>query len=210
MPARVLAAGALVLCGGCFGNTTTDFPEGLEPLEDNLVPARDTAGIEFVDGDNGSYAWVHARARLEATPADVWAAAKDPDVMVAVCSTDAHEIAPDAEAGYELSFQVSYQVDEIIDVAWDELWRYGTIEGVPEMPTFGMIRYQKVYGSELISTLEGSIQVHATDDPGITEIEMIEHLAAAGGTREDMRATMQHRHDSLAAVTAGGALPPCP
>lgn len=210
MPTRIHAVGVLVLCGGCFGNTSTVFPEGLEPLEDNLVPARDTIGIDFVDGDNGSYAWVHGRAWVAAAPADAWMATKDADVMAAVCSTDSHAIAPDVEEGYELSFQISYQVDELITVAWDELWRYGTIEGVPEDPIFGMVRYQKVYGSELISTLEGSIQIHATDDPGITEIELIEHLAAAGGTLSDMRASMQYRFDSLAAVATGGTPPPCP
>lgn len=211
MPSGRHLAAAALLCG-CFGNTSTEFPAGLEPLEDNLVPTRadPVETLDFLDGDNGNYAWVHARAWMFLEPAAAWDAFKDPELMAAVCSTDAHTVEVAVEPDYEQSFQLSYQVDEVINVAWDELWRYGTIEGTPDAPTFAMIRYQKVYGSELITVLEGSIQLHATADPQVIELEMIEHLAAAGGSVDDMRGSMQHRFDSVAAAVRGEALPVCP
>jgi hypothetical protein len=204
-----LAALAALLATGCFGNESTEFPAGLEPLEENTAPEPD-GGIAFASGDNGSYAWVHGRAIVAAEPAAVWAVIQTPEMMAAVCATDSHSIELDVEPDYELSFQVSYHVDEIVNVSWDELWRYGTIEGTTAMPTLGMVRYQKVYGSSLIDLLEGSIQLHATDDPAVTAIEFVEHLAGAGGTIEDMTASMQHRHDTVLAVVGGGEQPPCP
>lgn len=202
----------LALLAGCFGNETTEFPEGLEPLEDNTAPVQDgeiEQAIELVDGDNGNWAWVHARAYLLSPPADVWATLKDPELMATVCSTDTHSVEAGVEPDYEHSFQLSYWVDDVINIEWDELWRYGTIEGTPEAPVLGMVRYQKVWGSELIYTLEGSIQLHALG-PETAELQMIEHLAAAGGDISDMRLSMQQRYDSVIAVLAGGVAPPCP
>jgi uncharacterized protein YndB with AHSA1/START domain len=211
--AHVLAWAAL--CAGCwFGSGTTDFPPGLEPLEDNLAPAQ--AGPPFVeamaylDGDNGRWAWVHGRGYLQAPPSEVWAALKRPEVVLAFCSTDRQEVEADVEPEYEHSFRVHYTVEELISVSWQEAWRYGTIDGVTAAPRFGMVRYQKVYGSNLIRTLEGSIQLHATADAGATELQLIEHVDAAGGTVEDMRRSMQHRFDSVQAVVGGGEPPPCP
>jgi len=204
-----LAALAVLLASGCFGNESTEFPDGLEPLEENTAPEPDD-GIAFVSGDNGSYAWVHGRAVVAVEPAAVWAVIETPEMMAAVCATDSHSIEVGVEPDYELSFEVSYTVDEIINVSWDERWRYGTIEGTPEAPTLGMVRYQKVYGSSLIDLLEGSIQLRATDDPAVTVIEFVEHLAGAGGTIEDMTASMQHRYDTVLAVVGGDEQPPCP
>jgi len=205
----------LAVClAGCFGNESTEFPTGLEPLEDNVVPPHEGDTFEetiaYADGDSGSYAWVHGRGFVLAAPADVWRAIETPELMVATCATDTQEIAADVEPDYEVSFQVSYTVEKLITVAWDELWRYGTIDGTQAAPALGMVRYQKVYGSTLIDLLEGSIQLHATTDPSVTELELIEHLAGAGGTADDMRASMQHRFDSVVSVVRGGDPPPCP
>lgn len=202
-----------VLLAGCFGNESTSFPPGLEPLEDNTAPAQDgeiVQAIDFADGDNGRWAWVHGRGYLLAAPGDVWATMKDPELMAAICSTDRHSVEPGVEPDYEHGFQLSYFVDDVINIEWDELWRYGTVEGSSDAPALAMVRYQKVWGSELIYTLEGSIQLHAGDDPSVTELQFVEHLAAAGGDRGDIRLSMQQRYDSMIAVLAGGVAPPCP
>jgi len=211
-PERFVFVAALG-AAGCFGNTSTEFPPGLEPLEDNEAPEAGPPydeGLVMVDGDNGNWAWVHGRAYLAGAPADVWATLKDPELLVGRCSSDAYAFEVGVEPDYEMSFQVSYTVDEIITVEWDELWRYGTVEGAPEDPSLAMIRYQKVEGSELIRLIEGSIQLHATDEPGVTELQLIEHVNAAGGGIEDMRKAMQYRIDSVTAVLGGGEQPDCP
>lgn len=204
---------SVVLLGACWGNTTTAFPAGLEPLEDNEAPAQDgdyTETLEFAAGEKPSYTWVHGRAYFLETPATVWAAIKDGELLADNCSTPTFSVETVDDPDYELALVVSYFVDDIINVSWDEDWRFGTVEGTPEAPELAMIRYQKVFGSELIQLIEGSLQVLATDDPEVTELALIEHVAAAGGTADDMRLSMQHRFESLLAVIRGDELPPCP
>ncbi len=208
-----LGLGAVALLGACWGNTTTEFPPGLEPLEDNLAPAQDgdiTETLGFEAGERAAYTWVHGRGYYLATPATIWAAAKDAALMAENCSTPTFTVETTEDPDYELSFVASYFVDDIINVEWDEQWRFGTVVGTPDAPELGMVRYQKVFGSELIQLIEGSIQVLATDDPEVTELALIEHVAAAGGTADDMRLSMQHRFDSVAAVIRGDDRPACP
>jgi hypothetical protein len=202
-----------LVTSGCFGNETTQFPEGLEPLEDNTAPAQDGSyqeRLDMVDGDNGNFMWVHGRGYLLLPPGEVWATSKMEELMATVCSTDSQTFTPLDDDMYEHSFEVHYFVDEVINVEWDEHWRYGTVEGTAEAPTLAMTRYQKVYGSELIRLIEGSIQVLATDDPGVTEIQYVEHLNAAGGGIGDMRISMQRRFDAVAATIRDEEIPPCP
>jgi len=209
----ILAVLLAVLLAGCQDNVATEFPDGLEPLEDNMVPVPQggtpTEGISFVTGEN-DYKWVHGRGYILADPATVWAATKDPERMAATCSTDRHTVMLGLEPQYEYGFQLHYEVDQVITVAWDESWRYGTVLGTPATPELAIIRYQKVFGSDFISLLEGSIQVLATDQPGVTEMQFIEHLSALGGSAGQMQDAMQHRFDIVAAVAHGQPLPACP
>jgi hypothetical protein len=202
-----------VILAGCFGSSTTEFPEGLEPLEDNEIEAWGPPfeeRMEMVDGDSGRYWYAHARGYLLEPPAAIWETFKQSELMATVCSTDSHSLEEGGEPEYEHSFEVHYFVDELVNVEWDEQWRYGTVEGTPEAPELMMIRYQKVYGSDLIRLIEGSILLLATDDEAVTEVQMIEHVNAAGGGVADIRKSMQYRFDSVAAVVRGGEQPDCP
>jgi len=212
------AAAAVLLMAGCFGNTTTEFPPGLEPLEDNSVPSRPgearTETLEMVEGRGSDevddFVFVHGRGYLAATPALAWALLQDGEMLSSSCRIDAWTVTEGIDPAYEYSFLVHNYVDDIVDVEWDEEWRFGTVLGVSEAPELAMVRYQKTYGSELIYRIEGSIQVHATDDPHVTELELIEHLAALGGGASDMRQSMQRRFDSMLALVHGGLPPACP
>ena len=131
------AALATAALGGCFGDTTTEFPPGLEPLEDDTAPAQQggsyTETLTMVDGELTNYTWVHGRGYILADPGTVWAASKDVDVMASACSTDTYSAEVGVEPEYEYGFRISYEVDQVITIAWDELWRYGTIEGTPSL-----------------------------------------------------------------------------
>lgn len=201
------------LAGGCQDDIVTEFPPGLEPLEDNKVPAISGANpveqLVVKRGEDG-YKWVHARGVLLAPPSTIWPLTKDAERMASVCDTDRHSIQVGTEPQYEYGFAIHYEVDEIVTVAWDELWRYGTIDGSPSDPVRAMIRYQKVFGSDFINLLEGSTQLFARADPGQTEVELIEHLDAFGGSADQMEASMQRRFASLAAAAHGTAPPRCP
>lgn len=197
----------------CQDNVDTQFPAGLEPLEDNSAPAPQggatTEELVMVSGE-GDHKWVHGRGYIQAAPGAVWAAAKDPEHMVADCATSRHMATVGVEPEYEYGFRVHYEVDDIVTVAWDELWRYGTVEGTVAAPSLAMIRYQKVYGSDFISLLEGSVMVLGTDQPERTEVELIEHLSALGGNVDNIKGSMQRRFDVLVEIAHGRPLPPCP
>lgn len=197
----------------CQDNVTTVFPDGLEPLEDNTAPVPQAGGgveeLLTVQDDDGDVKRLHGRGLVLAPPAVVWAAAKDAERMAAVCATTRHEATVGVEPQYEYGWKIHYEVDEIITVAWDELWRLGTVEGTPEAPTLAMVRYQKVFGSDFITLLEGSILIKATDD-GATLLEFIEHLSAFRGSFDQMKGSMTHRYQSLVEVAHGRPAPGCP
>ena len=211
MPALVTALSGLAT--GCFGDSATVFPTGLEPLETDPVPVQQggtpTETIAFQSTENG-YIALYGRGYLHSTPAAVWQLAKNPQSMIAVCSTNSQMVTPNDEPTYEFSFQVAYTVDSTLTIDWQEDWRYGTITGVETAPELAMIRYQKVYGSDFIDLIEGSVEVKSTDDPNVTDLEFVEHVKALENNVGDMMTSMQHRFDSLLAAEQGMPQPPCP
>jgi hypothetical protein len=196
----------------CQENVTTVFPDGLEPLEDNEAPVPQAgSGVEellTVRDDGGDVKIVHGRGLILAPPGVVWAASKDPERLAAVCETDRHEATIGVEPQYEFGWKIHYEVDEIITVAWDELWRFGTITGTPEAPELAMIRYQKVFGSDFITLLEGSIVIKAADG-GHTLVEFIEHLSAFRGSFDQIEGSMSYRYRTLVEVAHGRVEPGC-
>lgn len=207
-----LAVLALSTGTGCFDDIATRFPEGLEPLEPNEAPRQDDPKptLEMVDGESDTYMWLHGRGYVFAPSGEVWKAAKDSGVMVHVCATDEQTVEEDVEEGYEYSFGVHYTVETIVTVEWDESWRFGTVEGSYAAPELAIVRYQKTFGSDAIALLEGSVQLHTTDDPGVTEVQFVEHLDAFGGTVDDMRAAMTYRFQALRAALGQADAPTCP
>lgn len=199
--AALAAAGA----GGC--NTSTEYPPGLEPLEDNTAP--DPAGLDqlsTVGGNTPDFAFGHGRGWIDAPAGAVWAALKDPEVVVSWRQTDRHTATPMPDPMYELRFELHYEVDNVITVSWDEDWRYGTLEGTPDAPELALTRYQKVYGTVYIDLIEGSITVTPRDD-GTTELALIEHVKASQGGSNEIITTMQDRFASVLARVRGLPLP---
>lgn len=207
---RYSLAMVLVLAA-CQDDITTVFPDGLEPLEDNTAPVPQAgAGVEelLTVATEGDPKVVHGRGLIFAPPGVVWAAAKDPEHLYS-CATTRHSAMVGVEPQYEYGWKYHYEVDEIITVAWDELWRFGTITGTPEAPELAIIRYQKVFGSDFITLIEGSIMLRAAE-AGATEVEFIEHLAAVRGATSDMAASMQNRFHTLVELGHGRPAPGCP
>jgi hypothetical protein len=203
-----IAASSVASLGGCQDDIETPFPAGLEPLEDNKLAANpDGPFVEElrVMSSNTDMIRVYARGFVLAPIDQVWEASKNPEANVAKCSTTTQTITPDNETQYESSFLVHYVVNDILTVEWDDQWRYGRIT-----PELGMIKHQKVQGSDFISLSEGTIQVLATSDPGVTELSFVEHLEAIQATASDVVEGVQHNYDALVAVAHGNPIPPCP
>ncbi len=203
-----LAVAVALAAAGCQDDISTPFPEGLEPLEDNQIaeqpdgPFVETLRIESSDTD---MIRIHARGFVLVPPADLWAAAKTPEANASICSTTEHSITPDNEPRFESSFLIHYVVRAFLTVEWDDQWRFGRITD-----ELGMIKHQKVKGSDFIVFSAGTIQVLATVDPGISELVFVEHLDAVSGSEADVVEGVQHNYDALVATAHGLPIPPCP
>lgn len=198
----------LVALAGCQDNVSTPFPPGLEPFEDNGVPERpdgpfvETLRTESQRSDNIS---VHGRGFVLVDFETLWAASQAPEPNVSECKTSSHSVMPGNEPQYDYSFLVHYVVNDILTVEWDDQWRFGRITD-----ELGMIKHQKVQGSDFITLSEGTIQVITTSDPGVSELLFVEHLDAIMADTGDVVAAMQHNYDALVAVAHGNPIPPCP
>lgn len=199
--------------GSCFDSGATDFPDGLEPLEDNTAPAMPPAGgdpypegLSLVLGTNDMYSWGHGRGWIKAPAAVVWEVVKDPMVIADRRKTDEQTYMLDTEPEYEWSYQIHYVVHDLIDVDWDEAFRFGTIEGTPEAPKLALARSQKVYGLNIIHLIEGSIIVRHVDDQ-TCEVEIIRHLDAYMAGEGDIQSYIEDMYASIRAVAHGEPLP---
>lgn len=199
---------ATVVVAACQDNVSTPFPPGLEPFEDNPVAAHPDGpfgeGLRIQSSDT-DYIRVYARGFVAAPVDATWAAAKAPAPNLSTCSTDEQVATENDEPQYEYSFIIHYTVHDILTVEWDDQWRFGRIT-----PELGMIKHQKIQGSDLITLSEGSIQVLATSDPAISELSFVEHLNATQATSGDVVKGVTHNYDALVAVVHGQPIPPCP
>jgi hypothetical protein len=204
---------ALASLAGCQDNVATPFPPGLEPLEDNRVPdatGTPTEELRSLQGRSGDTEQAHGRGFVFIDPATLWQLSKDPDAMVARCRTNSQTVTLGGDPMYELDYVVHYVVNDIVTVEWDDQWRYGVIEGTTDAPVLGMIRHQKIQGSDFINVSEGTIQVLATDDPNISELAFVEHLDAISGNADDLLEGMQDNYARLVALAHGLPRPGCP
>lgn len=199
---------ACLVCAACQDNVSTPFPPGLEPFEDNPLPALPDG--PFVEGlrlqsSDGDVIRVYGRGFVTVPLEDLWQAAKSPTPNISSCQTSDATVTENNESQYEYSFLIHYIVHDILTVEWDDQWRFGLV-----LPDLGMIKHQKVQGSDFIDLSEGSIQVLATADPGVTELVFVEHLDAVSAGPSQVQNGMQHNYDALVATAHGTPIPPCP
>ena len=198
----------LVLVAACQDDIATPFPAGLEPLEDNAVAAEPSGPFDEtlrIKSTNSDIIRIYARGFVDVPLANLWAVAKSSMPNVSTCQTDEQIVTEADEPQYEYSFLVHYIVHDILTVEWDDQWRFGLVTD-----DLGMIRHQKTQGSDFVRLSEGTIQVLATSDPGVSELAFVEHLDATSATAADVVQGVQHNYDALLAVAHGAPLPPCP
>jgi len=203
----------LALCcaalAGCFGNEVSPFPPGLEPFEENTAPRPAAVpGEDFPEtlvlasGETDAYVWAHARGFVQAPTEKVWAAMRDPAVMLDLRNTDEQSFDVDVEPEYDFSYMLHYTVHEFVTVEWDELWRLGAIEGELLAPSFGLARYQKVWGTQFISLLEGSVIVLEVDEQ-TSEVQFVEHTKAVSTGTGTVEGSMRDRFAAIVAAAHG-------
>lgn len=187
---------------------STPFPDGLEPFEDNRVEAMPDG--PFAEGLRtttipDAYLNVHGRGFVLASFDTVWAVARAPEPHVKICETSEQVITPNNEPAYEFSFLVHYIVRNILTVEWDDQWRFGRIGD-----DLAMMKHQKTQGSDFVALSEGTIQLLATSDPGVVELQFVEHLDAVSAGAQQVIDNMNYNYEALAALARGDAIPSCP
>lgn len=164
----------------------------------------------FVEGlriksSDSDFIRVYARGFVTVPIETMWAASKSPTPNISSCQTSESMVTENNEPQYEYSFLLHYIVHDILTVEWDDQWRFGLVD-----PELGMIKHQKVQGSDFIDLSEGTIQVLATADPGVTELAFVEHLDAVSAGTDQVEQGVRHNYDALVATAHGNPIPPCP
>ncbi|HJL17298.1 MAG TPA: hypothetical protein RMH99_16645 [Sandaracinaceae bacterium LLY-WYZ-13_1] len=208
------AVGMLFALSGCFGTEVTEFPDGLEPLEENdLEPPMGTADepypeefvLEAMPG--GRYDTILGRGYIQAPLAQVWDAYRTPAVGADRRTSPEWSSTPLDDPEYDESYLVHHITYDIVTVEWDVTWRHGVVEGTAEMPEVVAIRWQKTDGSTLINTIEGSLVLRPVGDGSVTEVELAYHAKATGAGTDTFVQYMQDVYDDAVAVTHGEDLP---
>ena len=213
---RLNLAGPILglLIVGCFGSEVTEFPDGLEPLDENtLEPPMGTEDDPYpeeyvLEGSNaGRYDLILGRGYIHAPLAEVWAAYQDPAVGADRRTSPEWSSTPLEDDTYDASYVVHHVTHDIVTVEWDVTVRHGLVEGTPEQPETVAIRWQKTEGSTLISTIEGSLVLRSVGEGDITEIELAYHARATGAGIDTYVRYMQDVYDDALAVIHGEPLP---
>jgi hypothetical protein len=218
VPGRTAAACAvlalLAAAPSCKGNSSTTFPDGLEPL-DAVNQAHDPAplagdahpeALQTATGDTDDYSWAHGRGYVHASLTDTWAAMRDPDTCVDRRSVDEWTHADTVDPKYRYAFSIHNVVHSVVTVEFDVTWREDVAEGTVDAPSVVAARWQKVYGTNYITLMGGSIIARRVDD-ATTELELVEHLNASGKGSDTAETTMRDWYGSVVAKVHGRALP---
>lgn len=201
---------------GCFGNESTEFPSGLEPLDGmNRAPRPDLDAngvlpetVSFARGETNEWEWVHGRGFVKAPLGETWLAFQDPEVVIDRREVDEWQVDENVEPGFDRSFVVHNTVHDFITVNFDMTWRQSVVEGDEAAPEVVAIRFQKTFGTVFITILRGSVVLRsAPEDDGITEIELVEHIDAAQGGADTIQSYLTDLHASVVARVHGRALP---
>ncbi len=204
---------ALLVVPACFGDFASPFPPGLEPLEENTAPPPEPVDgdpypevLSAVYGTNNDYAWGHARGYVKAPSGEVWAALHDPAVLADRRRVTSFEATFDVDPTVDFSYRIHFVVERVVTIEWDLEYRLGVIEQDEAGPILAMLRWQKVYGTDFIKLLEGSVLVRRIGD-GVTEVELIEHLDAAMSGEEDIMTYFPDLFADILARVRGNPLP---
>jgi len=199
---------------GCFGNESTVFPPGLDPLGDNELsgpgteadPHPEAFEVEGIEG--GRYDTMLGRGYVHAPPIDVWNAFREPIVSVDRRRTAEWSSDRNDGSGYDDSYVVHHVVHDLVTVEWSVTWRHGVVTGTLDAPELVSIRWQKTEGSTLISRIEGSILLRPVGDGSITEIELVYHTRSVGAGVAEQRLYLEDVYNNVVALAHGEPLPP--
>lgn len=205
----------LLLVGipACFGEESTVFPPGLEPLEANTAPPIEPIDgdpypevLSFAKGQRRDHYFGHARAYVKADLATTWAALRTPEVSVDRRQVDEWTVDQGTDPAYAHSYVVHNVVRRVVTLRFDVSWRHDVARGTPEAPEVIAGAWQKTFGSTLIAELKGTLSAEEVA-PGVTEVQLIQHLDALQGGADPIESFLNDYYQSLKAQAHGQPLP---
>lgn len=206
MNALILAA--LPLLTACQKDVVTEFPDGLEPLEDTLLvdaPEGYAEEVNVASGEGDDYAWAHARGYLSAELDQAVDCMRQGEIMVDRRSVDEWTITDLDDPQYDFSVEIWNLVYDLVDVEFTNQWRQSVVEDA-EYGEVLAVRWQKTEGSDFLPLLEGSMLFLPVDE-GVLEVQIIEHLDALIDPEETAAQTIEDYYTELRAHVKGEDLP---
>ncbi len=211
---RLVASLAVSALAACGSKVSTEFPPGINALQDTIDvawpncatgtttgcasatdPYPDALNTEQggVNGTGPAYGWAHGRGYLKHPIAEVWATLQLPEVVQLSFYPERDQStcggAENVESGYDVSFS-THETPKGIGSFADFIvtFREGVILGTSAAPQEVAVVYQKTWGTTYVGVLAGSIVFRGgvagstdpsvPDDPNVTSVELIRHLAA--------------------------------
>lgn len=211
----LIAVASSVGLSGCFGDSVTVFPPGLEPLEENTAMAPSTAANQFpeditiITGERPTgLNFGHARGFIHAPIDKVWAALRETDVNADRRATDEWTRMEIVNTDPDIShtYIIETVVHDFITARYQVTWRHGVVEGDLDSPETVAVRWQKTFGLALIEVLEGSITLQKLDDE-LTEVSIIERLDAPATDEETISQFLRDLFDESVLFSKGLPLP---
>ena len=198
-----------VMLAGCVvKEADTQFPAGLNPLEENTAPWPDSLeeSVQTTMGDSGEHYWAHARGYVQADLETVY-----PCLREDMVNADRREVAiwtreDNVEEGYEYSYQLHFLVENIIDLEFTDTWRHGSLQDEDGQLTAVQTRWKMTEGNEFMFLKEGSI-VSAIPEVGWTSLELVGHLDAAQRDEETMASYLVDVFADVVACAHGDPYP---
>jgi hypothetical protein len=197
----------------CQHDVATVFPAGLAPLEaDGAPPPAATASnpypetLDLQQGSDATSPYVHATGYIDEPIEDVWAAMKDPAVVVDRHNVTSYTVDWNVETGYDVSFRTDYVVNGLVTVDFDLTWREGVYGGSESSPTTVSVVYEKTFGSSFVTMMRGSIELQAIT-PNVTELQFAQRLDATATDSTNIATWTNEMFASIQARVHGQPLP---
>lgn len=214
--AAAVSASASMAGSGCGHHGEQDLAVSeLSPLEPNRAPLPEGTAddpfpetLSIVSGGEGKAWWAHGRGYVHASPADVWAAARVPEVGVDRRAVAEWSVTYDPVDTLDASYRVQNVVHDVVTVEYELWWRHELQAGTAVEPELVVARWDKTTGTMFIDELAGSLVLTpVADDPTVTEVDLIQQFEAPMRDDSTMVAFLEDFHASLVAAAHGDPLP---
>jgi hypothetical protein len=166
-------------------------------------PHPESLALEEGQDDDSNY--VHATGYVHGSVKDVWDALADPDVVADRHHIDSYTSSPGGE-DYDTSFVLHYTIKNVVTMQFDLTWREGVVSGSKDAPTAVSAVYAKTYGSTLVKTMNGSIEVKAIDAT-TSQLFFAQHMNATSTSADNIAAWTRDLFASVVAHVHGQPLP---